>query len=350
MQKIVLTGGGTAGHIMPNLALIPHLTNFELHYVGCPNSMEERLIKTHAPHVTFHAISSVKLVRGKILKNLSIPFKLCASKRRAKALLQEIKPSVIFSKGGYVALPVTLAAKKIPVILHESDFSFGLANKIALKKCTHVLTSFSDLAYTTPQGIHTGAAIRADIYKGEKMRAETYTGLKERTNLLITGGSLGAQGINHAVFACLNQLTAQFNVVHITGKNNTQIIKDKPNYFQIPFTDKIADLFAWSDFCITRGGANALFELIALKIPSLVIPLPKGVSRGDQVDNAEYFKRLNCVHVLEQHALTENPHLLMQALERLINEKSNLKSAMQSTQNIDGTAHIVKLIKACCKD
>jgi len=344
IKKIVFTGGGTAGHVMPNLAIIPLLKNFELHYVGCPDSVEERLIKKHAPFVKFHAIEASKLQRGKILKNLSLPFKLLRSKKAAKRLLKELQPDLIFSKGGFVALPLCLATKNIPIILHESDFSFGLANRLALKKCNTICTSFSDLAYNTNNAVHTGSPLRQEIYKGDKAIVEKITNLKGNKNLLIIGGSLGAAAINNAVFDSLDYLTQHFSVIHITGKNCDKKIT-RNNYYQTEFVENISDYFAWSDYCITRGGANALFELIALNIPSLVIPLPKGASRGDQVLNANYFKNLGCVEVLTQDEMQNNKNSLNLALDNLQKKTPSLKTVMKSQVNIDGTYKIVAIIK-----
>ena len=344
MDKIVLTGGGTAGHITPNIALIPYLSEYELHYIGQPDSMEQDMIYKSCPQVIFHPLECVKLQRKFSLQNFSVPFKLLASKKKAKKILSEIQPKAIFSKGGFVALPVMLAAGKIPLILHESDYTMGLANKLALNKCVHVCTSFASLATTVRHGVCTGAPLRKTIYTGDKVRAEFESGLKGRTNLLIMGGSLGAAAINEAVETTLNDLCKQFNVVHITGKNHTKEIQ-QPNYFRLPFTDKISDYFAWADYCVTRGGANALFELVALAIPALVIPLKKGISRGDQVDNAQYFEKLGCVKVLEQDLLSENPHALLTALNSLTADRQSLCKACRTANNIDGTETIATLIK-----
>lgn len=343
MEKIILTGGGTAGHITPNIALLPHLNEFEIHYIGQPNSMEEELIREQKG-VIFHPLEAPKLVRSLTPKNLSVPFKLLKAKRGAKKLLSEIQPKVIFSKGGFVALPVMLAAKGIPLILHESDLSMGLANRLVVKKCRFACTSFSSTAEQFPNGICTGAPLRSSLYDGNKEVAERICGLRGRKNLLIFGGSLGSAAVNEAVFAALPELTKTFDVVHIVGKNNEKQI-DCPRYFQLPFTNGIADFFAWADLCVSRGGANALFELAALKKPTLVIPLPKENSRGDQVDNAKYFESKGCVRVLLQENLSSKT-LTREVLE-LDRRKFDLLQNMRLTENIDGTAEIAKLIKEC---
>ncbi|MCL2847154.1 MAG: UDP-N-acetylglucosamine--N-acetylmuramyl-(pentapeptide) pyrophosphoryl-undecaprenol N-acetylglucosamine transferase [Firmicutes bacterium] len=344
IKKIVFTGGGTAGHVMPNLALMPFLSEFELHYVGCPDSVEERLVKKYAPRVTFHAIEATKFQRGSLLKNLALPFKLLSSKKEAKKLLKQLKPDLIFSKGGFVALPLCLASKNTPIIMHESDFSFGLANRLAKKKCSIICTSFSDLAYKTENAVHTGSPLRQEIYSGNKAVVEKLANFSNtKKNLLIIGGSSGATAINNAVFDSLDNILNQFNVVHITGKNwDKKIIK--PNYYSTQFVENIADFFDWANFTLTRGGANALFELIALNIPSLVIPLPKGVSRGDQVLNANYFENLGCVEILNQETLESNKNTLVSALTSLQKNSATLITNMKSQTNIDGTKKIASLI------
>lgn len=343
MNKIVLTGGGTAGHITPNIALLPYLTEFEIHYVGGPGSMEEDLIGRER-EVIFHALKSVKLNRSCLVKNAAVPFKLISAVSRAKKLLNEIKPKVIFSKGGYAALPVMLAAKNIPLILHESDISMGLANKLAVKKCKYACASFSSAVENLDNGVCTGAPLRRGIYNGKKEIAENICGLRGRKNLLVFGGSLGAAAINEAVFSALPALTKSYDVVHIVGKNNERKI-DCPRYFQLPFTSDIADFFAWADLCVSRGGANALFELAALGKPSLVIPLPKGNSRGDQVDNAEYFEKAGCFLVLPQDKLSAES--LAQNVSELDRRSFSLKENMRRLEGIDGTKKIAELIKEC---
>jgi len=351
-KKIIFTGGGTAGHVMPNIALMPHFVDYEIHYIGCPNSIEEELVKKHCPDVSFHAVKCTKLNRGSFIKNLCVPFRLLSSTKKAKRLLKEIKPDVIFSKGGFVALPVTLAAKKIPVILHESDFSFGLANRLALKKCNTVCASFKPLANSTDKGVHTGAPLRSSLYKGDKTKVKLDGFNVAKKNLLIFGGSLGALAINEAVNTNIDELLKRFNVIHITGKSNKYPL-EKTGYQQLEFVSNIENYFAWADFSVTRGGANALFELVALRIPSLVIPLPKGVSRGDQIDNAAYFEKLGCVQVLPQHLLLDNnsnPSNFIAALDNMVKNGNRIKSACQNAGQIDGTLDIVNKIKNVVSD
>lgn len=341
-KKIILTGGGTAGHVMPNLALLPYLTAFdEIHYIGSVGGMEEGLIKPNAPDVIYHEIPCVKLKRQFTLSNLAIPVKLIKSINAAKKLIKQIAPDVIFSKGGFVGLPVTLAAKKTPVVLHESDLKLGLANKLALKKCDKLLTSF-DIG--GKKAVCTGAPLRREIYSGDRLRALKVCGLTApRPYLLVTGGSLGAKAINDAVYSAMDELTARFNVIHITGKNNENGLKHA-GYFQIGFTDRINDFFALSDFVLTRGGANTLFEIAALNKPALIVPLPKGASRGDQIDNAEYFASRGYARVLAQENM--NAQTLLSSLSELKDSRTQIKNALSRATDIDGTVKIAKILTA----
>lgn len=343
MQKIILTGGGTAGHITPNIALLPYLRQFDIHYIGAADSLEQKLIQAF-PYVTFHAVTCVKLVRSFSGKNFTIPFKLIKGISECKKLLKELQPAVIFSKGGYVGLPVSLAAKKnYPLVLHESDFSLGLANKLAAKKCKFLCTSFSTLAKSYPNGIFTGSPIRNELYFGSADIAKKQSGLttNSKPNLLIMGGSLGATAINNAVSGSINELCAYFNIIHICGTNNEQSAKHA-DYFSMGYCSNIADYFSWADFCLSRGGANSLAELIALKIPSLIIPLPKGNSRGDQEDNANYYKSLGVISVLNQSDLTAGT--LMSALLTLKSAAPTLKANMVLAPSPDGTRKIAAIL------
>lgn len=342
LKKIILTGGGTAGHIIPNLALIPYLkTHFkEIHYVGSAEGLEAELVKKH-PEIIFHTVPCVKLLRKFTLKNLGIPFKLMSGISQAKKLLKEIKPDIIFSKGGFVALPTVLAAKNIPIILHESDLTVGLANKLALKKCKLICTSFSTTSESLKNGLHTGSPIRQEIYYGNGQNVSKSGFKPHLPNLLIMGGSLGATAINDCIYEVLPQLCAYYNVVHIVGAKNLNNSKCE-NYLQLAFANNIQDYFDWSDLCISRGGANALFELVALNKPTLCIPLPKGASRGDQLLNADYFLKAECINVLPQERLT--PGVLMTELERLQKNRENLIEKMGKATCIDGTRKIANLL------
>ncbi len=342
-KVIVLTGGGTAGHVLPCLALLPYLKSVftEIHFIGSNSGYERKLVGNSAE---YHGIDAVKLARGNPFKALPVPFKLMKAKRQAAELLKDIAPDVIFSKGGYVALPVVLASKNIPVYLHESDLTMGLANRLSLKKCTKIFTSFD--TYELDKAVCTGSPIRRSIYDGNAEAARRECGfVSGKPVLLVMGGSSGAKAINECVYSCLDRLCKTFDVVHITGEKLPSEIK-RGGYHAIGYTDRIEDYLALCDFALSRGGSGALFELMALKIPTLVVPLPKGASRGDQVDNAEYFSSRGAALVLSQNELTADT--LTESLARLVSGKDALKSGMESLGKVDGTREIAKTVIAEC--
>ena len=340
-MKIVLTGGGTAGHIMPNIALLNELQKHfeEIFYIGT-NGMEKTIVGEYKK-IKFREITAVKLIRKLTLKNLLIPAKLLKSIKEAKKILKEIKPDVVFSKGGFVAVPVAIAAKslKIPIITHESDITMGLANKIIYRYCSVMLTSFEITAKNKPKCICTGSPIREQLFCGKKTNIN-FAQDKGKPNILIFGGSLGAQAINKVIATNIDMLANQFNIIHIVGKKNLINKKFPKNYLQIEFTNHIEDYFAFADMVVTRGGSNALFELLALRKPMLIIPLPKSESRGDQLDNAKYFKDKGYAKVLLQENLTgEN---LLNSIKSVINNKNEFFKNAPIEMNTN--KQIVKII------
>lgn len=346
-SSIVLTGGGTAGHVTGNLALYPTLKKhfLNIYYIGSNNSIEEKLIKSKT-HATFYGISAVKLVRGKILVNLALPFKLLRAVKQAKKILKKLRPNVVFSKGGFVSVPVILAAKslKIPIVCHESDLSMGLANKIGSRYATTVCTTFEKTAKPFKnKGVFTGSPLQKEF---ENLPTQAAAKHKlhlpaDKKVLLVTGGSLGAAAINSAVRESLDALTKSFYVVHVTGKGNANAIKNA-YYRQIEFATNMPDLIAAADVVISRAGSNTIFELAFANKPMLLIPLPKGASRGDQIENAEYFKQCGYAHVLSQQALTRAS--LISAVNETLKDASNLKNALKKSGLKNGTALIAKAI------
>lgn len=346
-STIVLTGGGTAGHVTGNLALYPTLKKHFLNicYIGSNNSIEEKLIKTKTS-ATFYGISAVKLVRGKILANLALPFKLLRAVKQTKKILKKLHPNVVFSKGGFVSVPVILAAKslKIPIVCHESDLSMGLANKIGSRYATTVCTTFEKTAEPFKnKGVFTGSPLQKEF---ENLPTQAAAKHKlhlpaDKKVLLVTGGSLGAAAINSAVRESLDALTKSFYVVHVTGKGNANAIKNAC-YRQIEFATNMPELIAAADVVISRAGSNTIFELAFANKPMLLIPLPKGASRGDQIENAEYFKQCGYAHVLSQQALTRAS--LISAVNETLKDASNLKNALKKSGLKNGTALIAKAI------
>ncbi len=326
MKSIVLTGGGTIGHVAPHFAVIPHLKHDKIYYIGS-SGIEKDFVKSK--NIEYYEINPIKLIRSFTFKNLEIPFRFIKSVKESEKILKKLNPSVVFSKGGFVGLPVTIASNRlnIPVIVHESDLSIGLSNKIASKFSDLTLTTFSKTALSVKNGKYVGAIIREELTKGKRENAYKHYGIKpKKPVLLITGGSSGAKAINETVIKCLKPLTENFFVFHIVGKGNLNKIKI-PNYYETEFTD-MALAYSISDIAISRAGSNTAFELLHLNIPTLFIPLPKGNSRGDQIENAEYFKSLKVCDILYQEDLT--PTILKNRIFRLYENKdkylNNLKN------------------------
>jgi len=292
---------------MPNLAIIAELKNFDrIYYIGSKNGAERKIIEKTG--ITYFPITSAKFSRSFAFSNFLIPIKLFYAIIQAKHILKNLKPNVVFSKGGYVSLPVVIAAHSlgIPVYSHESDLSLGLANKIASRYCLKVFTSFPETALLLKNGYYSGSPIRKELLASKRKKIVFPNGSDpDKPVLIVIGGSSGARAVNSAVRAAKEKLVEYFNVIHICGKGNAQNIKLK-GFYEIEFSDNIGELFASSDFAVSRGGSNTVFELLAMKIPSLIIPLPKGNSRGDQVENAEYFRKKNLIEVLEENNITAN--------------------------------------------
>lgn len=313
MATIILTGGGTAGHVTPHLALLPYLQqDFEkIYYFGSEKGIEKSIIEK--ADLPYYSIPCAKLNRFITLKNLSIPFSVTKGIRKAKMLIEQIKPDIIFSKGGYVALPVVIAGKMkgIPIISHESDYTVGLANKITSKFCKKVLTSFPETAKTLINGEHVGAPIRKNIANYNKDDALKYFNFSNnKPILLVIGGSQGSKCINDTLRNSLSDLLPKFNIIHICGKNNLCNEIEHSGYFQTEYMNDIEKAFSIANLCVSRAGSNSVFELASIKIPTLLIPLPKDASRGDQILNAEYFQKLGLVNVLHQNVLTKDSFTL----------------------------------------
>ena len=343
-QKLVMTGGGTGGHIVPNLALIPYLKkHFKIYYLGESGSMEQRLISKDKD-ITFVEIHAVKLIRKLTPKNLLVPYKLLKAISHAKKVLKEINPAVIFAKGGYVSLPVAMAGKKlkIPVLAHESDFSMGLANKLIHKYAKVMFTSFRETCISD-KCIYSGSPIRQEVFSANKEVAEKFCRFQnDKSTILFFGGSLGSKNINKFVFDNLDKLDA-YNIIHFVGRGNAKHISI-PNYCQIEFAENIYDFFALSDVVVCRAGANSIFELLAMQKPMLLIPLSKETSRGDQIENANVFKMQGFAEVLEEKDL--NFENFFQKISRLEKNKffytSNMKNVDPASANTLITKYILQ--------
>lgn len=310
MKKILFTGGGSAGHVVPNIALIESLRKnkkIDVVYMGS-NGIEKKLIAEQ--NIPFYEIECPKLIRGggisAVWKNLKIPTRFLAAVRQAKRELKRIQPDLVFSKGGYVSLPVVFAAHKlnIPCLAHESDYSAGLANRLAAKKCKKIFTSFPETAQTLPNGEYSGAPIRQSLFTANKERAkQAFQIPKSAKVLLVFGGGSGSLAINEAVRANLPILTKFCAVIHVCGKGG--IVKNSAkNYFQYEFISDMASAYAAADLVLSRAGSGAVFEALALKKPAIFVPLEKA-TRGDQLQNAAYFEEKGLCRVLRQNELSK---------------------------------------------
>ena len=347
MKTIVLTGGGTGGHIIPHLSLLPLIKkDFQnIIYIGTDNSLEEQIMSKQKS-VTFKSISAVKLERDKKLKNLTLPFKLMSSICQAKKILKEIKPTVIFSKGGFVSVPVCIAGKMlgIPVISHESDLSIGLANKIIYKVCSSFCTSFETTAVNLKKAVFTGSPIRQELFLGNKQTAYNQTKVSpNKPTILIIGGSTGALNLNEKIYESLPEILKDYNVVHIVGKNKGDKTKVFKDYCQIEYCENIQDILSITNLVISRAGSNAIFEFLALKKPMILIPLPKDASRGDQIENAKYFEQKGFSKTILQENLTKQT--LLNQIKEIENNKNFFTTNMSKNQeSLNGSKNIYNQI------
>lgn len=307
MKKILFTGGGSAGHVIPNLALIDDLLekgNVDVCYMGT-DGIEKKIIGERK--LPFYTIRCPKYVRGgwkKITKNIKIPFTFHRAVKEAEKGLRLYKPNLVFSKGGYVSLPVVFAAKKlkIPCFAHESDFSVGLANRLSAKKCRFVFTSFPETADTIPHGKYSGAPIRRSLFSHTKESARKALDIPQSAKvLLVFGGGSGSIALNDAVRKSLKYLTEKYVILHVCGKGNVLQSAFK-NYIQKEFISDMGVAYAAADVVLSRAGSGTVFELIALKKPAILVPLI-GQTRGDQTQNAEYFADKGLCRILRQNEL-----------------------------------------------
>ena len=349
MKKIVLTGGGTAGHVTPNLALLPALKEhgYEIRYIGSYNGIEKKLIENAG--IPYDGISSGKLRRYFDLKNFSDPFRVIKGYAEALQILKKQKHDVVFSKGGFVAVPVVLAAKhyKIPTIIHESDITPGLANKICIPSAKKVCCNFPETLAYLPEdkALLTGSPIRQELLKGDRLSGLQFTHLSpDRPVILVIGGSLGSVKVNTAVRNILPRILEHFQVIHICGKEHLEdSLIGTPGYVQYEYVDKpLKHLFAAADLVISRAGANSICELLALRKPNLLIPLSAAASRGDQILNAKSFEKQGFSSVLEEEQLTDDT--LLQAVKDLYAKRQTYIQAMEQTQLNNAVETIVSLI------
>ena len=350
MKKIVLTGGGTAGHVTPNIALLPSLkeAGYEVFYIGSYTGIEKQLIEDL--EIPYYGISSGKLRRYKSLKNLSDPFRVLKGYFQARTLMRKIKPDIVFSKGGFVSVPVVLAAghKRIPVIIHESDMTPGLANKLELPKASRVCCNFPETKDMFPEGkaVVTGTPIRKELFNGNAVDAINFCGFTDnKPVILIVGGSSGSAVINRAIRENIDKLLKRFNVIHLCGKDNLDhSLDNKPGYAQYEYIKKeLSSMLALADLVISRAGANAICELLALRKPNILIPLSAAASRGDQILNAESFKKSGYSYVIKEEELSSET--LFAAIDDVYNNKQTYIETMEKSNLTDSTSIIVGMIE-----
>lgn len=354
MKKIVLTGGGTAGHVTPNIALIPYLKQegYEIYYIGSKGGMEEDLIKKCG--IPYYGISSGKLRRYFDKKNFSDIFKVIKGIFQAKHLIHKIKPDVVFSKGGFVAVPVVIGAhmNKVNVVCHESDITPGLANKIAMPFAKAVCTTFPEAVkhIKDNKGIYTGTPIRDMLFEGSREK-----GLKlcdfsgNKPVMLIMGGSQGSVKVNNSIRELLNKLLPKYDIVHLCGKGNLdESLKDRAGYKQFEYiSDELPDIFAMSDFVVSRAGSNAICEFLALHKPMLLIPLGKNASRGDQILNAQSFKKQGFAEVIDEEKMTKGS--LFDAINKVYDNRETYIENMKNSKASEGNKAVMEIIKAATK-
>lgn len=352
MTKIAFTGGGTVGHVSVNLSLIPTALSqgYEALYIGSKNGIEREMIESQLPEIKYYPISSGKLRRYISLENAKDVFKVLKGILDARKVLKKEKPDLLFSKGGFVSVPVVIAAKSlnIPTIIHESDLTPGLANKIALKFAKKIYTTFEETLNYLPKekADFIGATIREDLKNGNAHNGYQLTGFNENKKvLLVMGGSLGSKKLNSIIRENLDALLQQYQVIHLTGKGLKDDQVKKSGYIQYEFVkEDLTDLLAIADTVISRAGSNAIYEFLTLRIPMLLVPLGLDQSRGDQIDNANHFADKGYAKAIGEEQLTAQ--ILLQELNEMEQERTRIINNMKSyEQSYTKEALFDKMIK-----
>ncbi len=349
-KRIVLTGGGTLGHVTPHLALIPRLkaAGYEIHYIGTAQGMEAEKIRA-IDGITYHAVKSGKLRRYFSWQNFTDPFRVIAGAFQAGHIIGKLKPDVVFSKGGFVAVPVVYGAKlhRVPVLCHESDLTPGLANRLCKPCAKKMVTTFPECAEALGKKAEcVGTPLRPELFSGTREKGLSLLGFDgKKPVLLMMGGSSGAQSVNKALRDALPQLLPDFDVAHLCGKGNLDpALNGTPGYTQLEFLDaELPDALAAADLVLSRAGSNALMEFQALDKPLLLVPYPKGASRGDQILNAQSFERRGLCKVLLQENMTADT--LVAALHETWRDRGKLREAVKKAPPADATERILELIE-----
>lgn len=349
MKKIILTGGGTAGHVTPNIALIPELQKrgYEIYYIGSKDGIETKLMEEF--DIPYYGISCGKLRRYFDIKNFTDPARIIKGYAEAARIIKRIKPDVIFSKGGFVTVPVVLAAKrrKVPCVLHESDISPGLANKLCIPSATAICANFPETLSHLPEGkAHlTGSPIRKELFSGNRLKGLDFCGFApNKPTILVIGGSLGSVRVNEAVRDILPQLLEHFQVIHLCGKDKLdESLEGTEGYVQFEYIQKeLCDLLDAADLVISRAGANAICELLALHKPNILIPLSLEASRGDQILNSESFEKQGFSYVIREEDLTSEK--LLEAVNEVYLNRSTYIKAMEASNQHNAVSIVADVI------
>ena len=346
MKKIILTGGGTAGHVSPNLALLPHLLEkgYEVHYIGTKDGIEREMMTL--PGVTYHVIHAGKLRRYFDVKNFSDPLNVLLGAGESLGIMRKIKPDALFSKGGFVSVPVVWAASRcaVPILCHESDITPGLANRICARYAQKVCTTFKECADALgSKGVWTGTPLRASLFQGSRDKGLSMAGFAgAKPVLLVMGGSQGARAINMALREALPQLTKGYDIMHLCGKGHMdETLEGTKGYWQAEFlSGALPDVLAAADMVLSRAGANALSEFEALHIPMLLIPLPLSASRGDQIQNAESVVKRGIAAILYQEDLLVDS--LKAAIDALEEERPHMLARLREISPTQGTMNVLR--------
>ena len=349
MKRIILTGGGTAGHVTPNIALIPELQKrgYEIHYIGSKEGIEKDLIKNF--DIPYYGISSGKLRRYFDVKNFTDPFRIMKGFAEADKIIKQVRPAVVFSKGGFVTVPVVKAAKHrhVPCVLHESDISPGLANRLCLSSASIICANFPETLEHLPQDkAHlTGTPIRGELFSGNRLKGLDFCNFSaQKPVILVIGGSLGSVRVNEAVREILPKLLENYQVIHLCGKGKIdESLAGTPGYVQYEYIQKeLCDLLDAADFVISRAGANAICELLALHKPNILIPLSLEASRGDQILNARSFENQGFSYVIQEEELTSER--LLEAVRYVDENKYQYQDAMKASNQQNAVIKVSDLI------
>lgn len=350
MKTIVLTGGGSSGHVTPNIALIPKLKElgYTVHYIGSKNGLEKQLIEKEG--ITYHAINAGKLRRYLDFKNLTDIFRVMHGFRQAVSVINKLKPDIIFSKGGFVSCPVVWAAwvLRVPIVIHESDMTPGLTNRLSMPFAKQVCFTFPESGMHIPKdkGILTGVPIREDILNGDKnigLRMCDFNNAKPV--LMVVGGSQGAESINQIIRNSLPDLLKDFQVCHMCGKGNINLnFNNTKGYKQFEYINEgLTHIYAMADMVISRAGATTLFEVLSLRKPNILIPLSKNASRGDQILNAESFKKQGFSSVINEEQLSKETMLI--SISEVYKNRDKYLKAMDLRNTSTATDMVIKVLQ-----